>query len=154
MLGPDLSYCTLTWDKTAIPMDGYYFIGDFNMRDTASLVFTADTIFRVRFISYDGQITSDINNPVTNEFLKNAYEKIRLYPNPTKDNVTVYFDEFLNYDWQLSIRTLNGKLLFLEEYRDRNQNKTIGVRNLPCGIYIFSISINNCVINKKLIIGL
>lgn len=46
----------LSWDKTSIPSDGYYFIEDFNLKDTGQIVFHSDTSFVITYKAYKESI--------------------------------------------------------------------------------------------------
>ncbi|MCB0654256.1 MAG: PQQ-dependent sugar dehydrogenase [Saprospiraceae bacterium] len=72
-------------------------------------------------------------------------------PNPFKDNIHVEVDAKRPGDYQLTVRDLNGKKLF-ESRESINLifEKNISLKNLPAGVYLFSIERNGLEVTKKL----
>ncbi|GAA4950417.1 hypothetical protein GCM10023314_24660 [Algibacter agarivorans] len=98
-----------------------------------------------------GSIAFDLNNPESNCYnalstVKNELEKIKVYPNPTKD--------FINFDnlpvkSKLVISNIHGAIVKTIETVSKKQ--TINIRDLKSGIYFISSGGANSTFTKKIV---
>lgn len=84
-----------------------------------------------------------------NEIANSAFD-ISLYPNPTKQNVSIVFSQpSLSEQVELiEIFDMNGKKV----YTSNTYKKAIELRHIDAGIYFVKITINKIQLSKKLII--
>ena len=64
--------------------------------------------------------------------------KLKIYPNPTQNDVTIQFDALTNP--KLQVLDINGRILMNQELN--NTSNTINTSNLPTGLYLFKVSSN------------
>lgn len=74
--------------------------------------------------------------------------QVSLYPNPTKDKVTIEIQKGLNNT--ITFTDLSGKTIAI--YYSNKNTTTINTDKLNAGIYILTVSNENGIISKKLII--
>jgi hypothetical protein len=84
----------------------------------------------------------------TNEITKEQHVKI--YPNPAKDIVTVYFDGFLD-EAEIKILDINGRVIF-QTKNFINKEISIPTNQFSKGIYIVKIQDSSNQISSKLVI--
>lgn len=77
----------------------------------------------------------------------NKFERsIDIYPNPTRN--IVFIKEKFDSDVDIEVFDLKGKLLYVERI---NQETEIDLRYFEDGVYIFKLSTNDFVMNKRII---
>jgi hypothetical protein len=76
-----------------------------------------------------------------------------VYPNPTKNNITIAFDSVVNNDVAISIIDILGRTVIKNKYSSLNNrfNETISLSSLNNGVYLISIKQGNKTITKKMI---
>jgi len=79
---------------------------------------------------------------------------ISIYPNPAKDNISIYFNDFEgNNPVDVSIFNINGKLIMHKVINDEN-HITIKINKfLTSGMYFIRVQSNIKTIIQKLIIN-
>jgi hypothetical protein len=77
----------------------------------------------------------------------------RLYPNPTKGNITLSGPAHHAKHALVKISDLNGKIVYQKTFKKSKLQETINLNHLPNGIYIFYMVINNNLYVKKMIIN-
>jgi hypothetical protein len=79
------------------------------------------------------------------------------YPNPAKETVTINFKLVETEDVKLQIWDINGRLVINNDLGQQTagmHGSEINVSELPSGIYVYQLWLNNApVMSKKLIIG-
>ena len=99
-------------------------------------------------ISIISILDSDLNILNTDEI--GNFNKINIYPNPTKD--IIYISDFSQQNYELSIYDFNGILLKKYNSNSLNQIQFIDLKALENGIYLLKIKDeNNINIVKKII---
>lgn len=83
-----------------------------------------------------------------NENLAIEWE-LNLFPVPANDNLYIK----LNREAHLSIRSLEGKVLYADINLMVNVTNSFNVQDLPAGVYIAQISANNAIVNRKFIVS-
>ncbi|VXB62002.1 hypothetical protein FLAVO9AF_220068 [Flavobacterium sp. 9AF] len=73
--------------------------------------------------------------------------QLNIYPNPTRNEVTIQFNALTNP--QLQIIDMNGRILLNESLN--YSNKTLNIETLPLGIYLFKIDANEGTAVSKVI---
>ena len=81
-------------------------------------------------------------------------EKLSIYPNPTKDIISIQFDNLIVQDIKLRIVNNLGSLVFFDNIVDHigKYSKQINLQNNSKGIYFLEIETKDGMINKKLIL--
>ena len=81
-------------------------------------------------------------------------EKLSIYPNPTKEVITVQFDNLIVQDIKLRIVNNIGSLIFFDDISAHigKYSKRINLQDNAKGIYFLEIETHEGVINKKLIL--
>ena len=80
--------------------------------------------------SSSGQLTTavpSLNNPVRNSLLQ-------VYPNPTKEQITVSIKDYTNQAATLSIQDVGGRLL--QTHAVHSSTNTLHLKDLPTGVYL------------------
>ena len=77
--------------------------------------------------------------------------KVRLYPNPAKDQVTIETSG-INKPMTININDLTGMILKSVNVANNIQKTTLDVNGIAKGFYIVNISGNNQIFNQKLVI--
>lgn len=77
----------------------------------------------------------DTNTVFTNRILKPETLAISLYPNPTKDYITLGFEENINGNIQIQIVNALGQIVQNQQLSNVNQQERIELNNLPEGMY-------------------
>ncbi|MVO11110.1 T9SS type A sorting domain-containing protein [Flavobacterium sp. TP390] len=73
--------------------------------------------------------------------------QLNIYPNPTRNEVTIQFNALTNP--QLQIIDMNGRILLNESLN--YSNNTLNIETLPSGIYLFKINANEGTAVSKVI---
>lgn len=138
--------------------------------NTANFVPTSPSHWRTDYIDITPYAANDIiikfettNKSGNNLYLDNiwVYEgeeplglkelknnNIKIYPNPTKENVTITIDNF-DGNTTLEVVDIIGKSVINTQIKQTNS--TINLSKYPAGIYFFKISNTNKVFTKKII---
>ena len=90
------------------------------------------------------------NGVVGVPILNNSPNTWQVYPNPTKDDITIRFED--GFYRSISILSEEGKVI--QTTHSNNDQLQLSLRALPAGTYIISISDNNNNIDSKKIIKL
>ena len=82
--------------------------------------------------------------------LQGAIEKkIRVYPNPASETISIQFAEQVNYPVEVTFFNLSGRLL--SEALIDSKNNQFDISNLPSGIYFIRVIIDQEIITQKFI---
>jgi PKD repeat protein len=73
----------------------------------------------------------------------NLNAAVNIYPNPTREVVTIELNAASQYFTQLEIEDVNGKIVRLIPLKVRTQDKSLDVRDLEAGIYLIRIKLDN-----------
>jgi hypothetical protein len=81
---------------------------------------------------------SDVNG------VKGESQNIFVFPNPTSDNLNIYFSDYEYQNAEIMLLDLLGEEVYSQKYESINKdfNLTIDTHQLPVGVYLLKI---NCV---------
>ena len=141
-----------------IPIGHYKFVADyvgFSMDDTNdSLIisqenqeFIITAIAKNKIITIEIEIVSSIPSLIENSV-------IYVYPNPATDHIILQFDSNMPADeYILTIYSMTGKIIRNEVINVHNasQEFSVGIDDLPGGIYIISLSGNKTIYKARFI---
>ena len=84
---------------------------------------------------------------------KNEFEKIRVYPSPSKDIFNILFENFSDQHLSISIYDILGKLIYYKNYNNVNSDfkASINLENYLGSLYLLEIKTRDQIIKKKLI---
>ena len=74
---------------------------------------------------------------IPNLFKKDKKSLFIVYPNPSKNEVTIEINDFKGISYDLNIYDISGKFIFNETIKNRIQ--TISVEKIPSGIYFLRV---------------
>ena len=75
------------------------------------------------------------------------------YPNPCSNRLELKFKSN-NFDKSnLQIKTLLGKSIFIETFRTNQFHKHVSVGDLPSGLYLIELNVDEIKISNKLVIN-
>jgi hypothetical protein len=74
-----------------------------------------------------------------------------VYPNPFKDQFTIFSGKKINADYSVSLFNVNGKRLFFGEWKKENPQFQLNGLNMEKGIYFLKIGNRNFLETFKLI---
>jgi hypothetical protein len=100
--------------------------------------------YRIKQIDFDGSVTTSDVITVTNKL----EAEIRLFPNPTKENVHVYVSEFFN---QIQVTDIRGNIVFEEQYSFIKQT-TLNLSELSNGIYYVNLIMDDSIQTERIVI--
>ena len=94
--------------------------------------------YRIKAISQNGEIKySDIARMVIDDF---KIWGVKLYPNPAKSFLNIYFRNVSNKDFSIKIISIEGKEVFVKKHLiPKNNLLTISTNSLPKGLYTIEI---------------
>ena len=126
--------------------NGYEFIKLINIQPTQSNLYSTidenpynENYYRLKIIEMNGDVTySNINNI---NFIKN--DNITIYPNPFSDILNISSNYKID---KISIINEIGQIIFIEN----NPKNTISL-DIPSGIYIIQLQIDDNITNKKIV---
>jgi len=101
---------------------------------------------------YRGQIITGVED---DKGIPNSFELFQNYPNPFNPNTTINYSISEKGFVQLKVYDLLGKevtTLVNEEKTRGNYSVSFSGSNLPSGVYIYSIRVNNFIQNRKMIL--
>lgn len=145
----------------AVGRPEWYFKREINLLSNGN--FKANDTILIRFRLYSDPYANGwgwtidnlrIQNPVSNQDLAISSTTSRIYPNPFKDIVNVYFKTHnnLNSGAMVEIYSLQGQKLYnvSEENTDNEFTLELNLQILPPGIYIAKVTVNgtNTLIQK------
>ncbi len=105
-----------------------------------------------KLVQYDYDQTSSESDVKSVFFQKAGNESVVVYPNPAKDYIKLSVQSDLESEGQVEIYSAAGKLVY-NSRQYSNGVELINTSQWASGIYSIRISINNTVINEKLIIN-
>ena len=79
-----------------------------------------------------------------------------MFPNPSSENVSLYFSSTKTENISLEIFDISGKKVFVKNINSiagTQQNETINTTNFRKGIYTISLKGNNTLKTEKLIVN-
>ncbi len=98
-------------------------------------------------------IKADFTKAPPKQYTDNAQLSVKLYPNPTKDEVMIEFGNVINVNGIIEIFDFTGSVVQSQNIASGFQYIYVSVKNLKSGIYFFRIMLNNELIAKdKLLI--
>ncbi len=98
-------------------------------------------------------IKTDFAKAPPKQYTDNAQLSVKLYPNPTKDEVMIEFGNVINVNGIIEIFDFTGSVVQSQNIASGFQYIYVSVKNLKSGIYFFRILLNNELIAKdKLLI--
>jgi hypothetical protein len=111
--------------------------------DTAALAQTGFGSTTWQDFGLDYLITTGLSNLHTSN-------KVILYPNPSKDVITINYLPFKN-DGTLSVYDVYGKLVYSKNYNHNSTSESIDISAFKSGIYFLKIGSPNETVIKKLV---
>ena len=130
-------------DVSGIPIDAGF---DLNITEAVQEIYVL-VVVDSNIVSFEDSVISSIRE-------SSILSTIALFPNPSKDEITLHFNRIQQSKVSLELFDLLGKSVqesFSVEHDQKNQY-TIDVSNLEKGIYILDILIGEIRIAEKLII--
>jgi hypothetical protein len=124
-----------TWDGT---------VGDLNADDKPD-IFTVGLIWGGSNTAAPAKIW--LNTTLTN-LPENELKEVEIFPNPTSGILTISFGENQSHKSIVEIFGIDGKLMDSKIIGNKS-SETIDLSANPNGIYLFKITDNNLVINRK-----
>ena len=79
-----------------------------------------------------------------------AQPEIKIFPNPTDDNVIISIDDVIDHDIKISIINILGEVFYSSLYTSKS-NHIINISQIPAGIYIVEVSINGLIFLEQLV---
>jgi len=145
------NWTTISGDFIADSAYKYIIIGNFfNNSNTDIFITNNDTNCQIYYyiddicVSIDSS-TCDIQTDIVRHKL---YNKINIYPNPTKN--TVFIELNKNINAKIEIYNLSGELML--EKHINTKKETINLTNFNSGIYFIKLLTRKEVLTKKLVI--
>jgi hypothetical protein len=124
-------------------------VNSYNYTDIQPL--SGKSYYRLKLLSGDGrQKYSD-----TRTIIFKGIEEFSIAPNPAASSTTVYINSLVNTTGRLRLSNINGQVILDEAQQIRKGPNTINVSatdQMPGGIYIVQLWVNDEVFTKKLII--
>ncbi len=111
--------------------------------DTAALAQTGFGSTTWQDFGFDYLITTGLSNLHTSN-------KVILYPNPSKDVITINYLPFKN-DGTLSVYDVYGKIVYSKNYNHNSTSESIDISAFESGIYFLKIGSPNETVIKKLV---
>lgn len=147
--GGDIQFLSST-STNVINYDWDFGDGGVNIVDANPIyTYLGTGIFTVTFIATNGNCSDTAYNDITvtqaisvaeNEFS----QSIDLYPNPSKGNITLLFEDITQQVTTLNIlNSLGEKILTIEKEINANSSININTSTLNSGIYFISMEIDN-----------
>jgi len=65
-----------------------------------------------------------------------------LYPNPTKENVIISFDDILPEKVEIELYDMLGRKIFIELPQSNSQIFEVNLENLAAGVYVYKLNVN------------
>ena len=102
-------------------------------------------------LSYDKLSSFTYNVPlIIIDKPEREQENIRIYPNPTKQNISIHFDDFPEKILNISILDFKGQILQSEIFMNVSENDIIiPLGNLKSGLYIITIQSQDFIVTRK-----
>lgn len=82
----------------------------------------------------------------------NINDAIRVYPNPSKGQVTIHINQFVG-KVNLQVVDINGRVVFTAKETDFNTEKTINLSHLQTGMYVLKVSGDQLNYTQKIILN-
>ncbi len=94
-------------------------------------------------------------NTVSNDEIEGALTGVKVFPNPTKDQVNISFDALENMDLSVQLFDMTGREVKASESYTINsgsQNMRVNLKDIPKGIYYVQLSTNGRSIQQKVVV--
>ncbi len=134
----------------------FYKIGEVAGRNLAYYSFTdinlpnSNTVYyRLKMIDIDAQFSNSKTIAVR---IADNFSNALVYPNPTKEKLTVKLQHALTENSTLVITDLSGRVVMKPQVANGEKNIDLYVRPLPPGRYFIKISNTNEIINQSFVI--
>jgi endonuclease I len=134
----------------------YYKIGEVAGTNLANYSFTdnnlpnANTVFyRLKMIDIDGRFS---NSKIVSVRIANNFSNALVYPNPTKEKLTVKLQKPLTENSQMLIADISGRFVMQQPVTKGMKLIDVNVIHLPAGRYFIKISNYSEIINQSFVI--
>lgn len=126
-----------TWGKTYAPV-------------SVSKIYAVDTttLFIGGRVSIIYKLDSPLNYLTTNIETHISYYDVKVYPNPTNDFVNIEFPHSINRKYNLSLYSLDGKLI---KEIELNDSYKLDLSDIKSGVYICQIQSDNQIKTVKIL---
>ncbi|MEO6252405.1 MAG: endonuclease [Ferruginibacter sp.] len=135
---------------------GFYKIGEVEGRNLADYSFTdnnlpnANTVYyRLKMIDIDGQFS---NSKTVVIKISNNFSNALVYPNPTKEKLTVKLQQPLTANSRLIITDLSGRIVWQQQVTGGQKIIDLELGSFAVGRYFIKISNHNELINQSFVI--
>jgi endonuclease I len=142
--------------ERSVDGSGFYKIGEVAGMNLANYSFTdnnlpyANTVFyRLKMIDIDGHFS---NSKIVSLRIADNFSNALVYPNPTKEKLTIKLQHALTEASQLLVADLSGRIVMLQQVADKQKNIDLMVKLLPPGRYFIKISNSTEVIIQSFVI--
>ena len=95
-------------------------------------------------------VLADLENIVSNEEVVQNLG-IRMFPNPTRDIITIEFD--IRQEAQMKLFDLQGRLVLEKKLEGNNINSTVDVSGIKTGIYLIEVAFGGSVYQDKVVVA-
>lgn len=136
---------------------GFLKIGEVTGRNLADYSFidnnlpNANTLYyRLKMIDIDGEFSFSKTIAVR---IANNFSNALVYPNPTKEKLTVKLQQVLTENSNLVISDISGRIVVLRKIAGGQRNIDLNVSQLPAGRYFIKISNYSELINQSFVIA-
>jgi LEA14-like dessication related protein len=96
----------------------------------------------------NGTLTAETLSVEQVEFI---LKSLKVFPNPVTNGNSISIKAPVNIEADVKLYNLTGKLVFENNVENIN-SKSISLSNLPNGVYMLQITINNTAITQKIVI--
>ena len=126
-----------------------------NAATTASITGIIADSFAVVITDANGCIdSSQVTITASSIFESSALDKIKLYPNPSRDIFNLSFFNSVRQDIDISVYSLLGEKVYKEFIKDHfgNFETSFNLEIFGKSMYLLEIKTNNIIINEKIIL--
>ena len=128
-------------------------IANKNAHNIGNAAFMARNLLGLCIVDHYTTNASVIRMANTEKSINNSDLIVKVYPNPTKDQITIEFTQRSEGFGQIIIFNMLGQEV-LNKYFDTNQKARINTSILDAGVYFYKIIKNNKILNNDKLIKL
>ena len=106
--------------------------------------------YRLKQVDLDGKYS--FSRIITNNCNETNIAKVRIYPNPFNDKITILFDNVIKGNVNIVIKNITGTVIFEESINNNKSILELDIKNkLSAGIYFITITNNNNTVIHKIV---
>ena len=96
-------------------------------------------------------LNPSVKIPVSEIGFNNTSGETRIYPNPTRDNLTIEFSDNSGV-FRCSMFDANGRLILSESGEFKDQKQDVSLKQLSIGLYFVEVKTDKMTVRQKLFI--